>query len=101
MRSGPDRVRRTGQIPRPGSCAGNGRRVGAVARGYVAAIDQGTTSTRCIIFDHRGRIVALHQIEHRQIFPRAGWVEHDAEEIWANTREVIAAALAKADLAHT
>jgi glycerol kinase len=68
-----------------------------VAR-YVAAIDQGTTSTRCIIFDRRGQIVSAHQLEHRQIFPRAGWVEHDAEEIWANTREVTAAALAKADL---
>jgi glycerol kinase len=71
-----------------------------VARGYVAAIDQGTTSTRCIIFDRGGRIVALHQLEHRQIFPQAGWVEHDPEEIWANTREVTAAALAKADLSH-
>jgi glycerol kinase len=71
-----------------------------VAQRYVAAIDQGTTSTRCIIFDHGGRIVALHQLEHRQIFPRAGEVEHDPEEIWANTREVTAAALAKADLTH-
>jgi glycerol kinase len=67
---------------------------------YVAAIDQGTTSTRCIIFDRRGQIVSAHQLEHRQLFPRAGWVEHDAEEIWANTREVTAAALAKADLTH-
>lgn len=65
---------------------------------YVAAIDQGTTSTRCMIFDHSGRVVNSHQIEHRQIFPRAGWVEHDAEEIWANTREATGAALAKADL---
>src|SRR3954462_16007818 len=64
---------------------------------YVAAIDQGTTSTRCILFDHDGRIVASAQKEHRQIFPRAGWVEHDAAEIWANTRGVIAATLARAD----
>ncbi len=65
---------------------------------YVAAIDQGTTSTRCIVFDHSGRIVATDQREHEQIFPRAGWVEHDPEEIWRNTREVSAGALAKADL---
>ncbi|MFD7659476.1 glycerol kinase GlpK [Actinosynnema sp. NPDC059797] len=65
---------------------------------YVAAIDQGTTSTRCMIFDHSGRVVSVDQKEHQQIFPRAGWVEHDAEEIWANTRQVAAGALAKADL---
>jgi len=65
---------------------------------YVAAIDQGTTSTRCMIFDHSGRVVAVDQKEHRQIFPRAGWVEHDADEVWANTREVAAGAVAKADL---
>jgi len=65
---------------------------------YIAAIDQGTTSSRCIIFDHGGRIVSAHQVEHRQIFPRAGWVEHDAVEIWANVHEVTAAALAKAGL---
>ncbi|MGQ0479989.1 MAG: glycerol kinase GlpK [Pseudonocardia sp.] len=65
---------------------------------YVAAIDQGTTSTRCILFDHDGRVVAADGREHRQVLPRAGWVEHDATEIWANTREVVAGALAKADL---
>ncbi|CAM05687.1 glycerol kinase GlpK [Saccharopolyspora erythraea] len=65
---------------------------------YVAAIDQGTTSTRCMIFNHSGRVVAVDQVEHRQIFPRAGWVEHDPEEIWSNTRQVCAGALAKADL---
>ena len=65
---------------------------------YVAAIDQGTTSTRCMVFDHSGRVVSVHQLEHEQIFPRAGWVEHNAEEIWANTREVTAGALAKADI---
>ncbi|MGH3437963.1 MAG: glycerol kinase GlpK [Sciscionella sp.] len=67
---------------------------------YIAAIDQGTTSTRCIVFDHSGSVVAVDQKEHRQILPKAGWVEHDAREIWANTREVSAGALAKADL-HT
>ena len=65
---------------------------------YVAAIDQGTTSTRCILFDHDGQLVAAAGREHDQIFPRAGWVEHDATQIWANTREVVAAALAKADV---
>jgi glycerol kinase len=65
---------------------------------YIAAIDQGTTSTRAMIFDHSGRVVASDQKEHEQIFPQAGWVEHDAEEIWGNTREVTAGALAKADL---
>ncbi|HVW41417.1 MAG TPA: glycerol kinase GlpK [Amycolatopsis sp.] len=65
---------------------------------YVAAIDQGTTSTRAIIFDHSGRVVASDQREHEQIFPQAGWVEHNAEEIWANTRTVTAGAVAKADL---
>ena len=65
---------------------------------YVAAIDQGTTSTRCMIFNHDGRVVEVDQKEHEQIFPRAGWVEHNATEIWDNTREVTAGALAKADL---
>ncbi|MER7796121.1 glycerol kinase GlpK [Microbacterium sp. NPDC096154] len=65
---------------------------------YVVAIDQGTTSTRAIVFDRRGRPVAVGQLEHRQIFPRAGWVEHDPMEIWANTREAIGQALAKADI---
>ncbi|WP_115944983.1 glycerol kinase GlpK [Amycolatopsis thermalba] len=65
---------------------------------YVAAIDQGTTSTRAMIFDHSGRVVAVDQREHEQIFPQAGWVEHNAEEIWENTRAVTAGALAKADL---
>ncbi|MDQ2789443.1 MAG: glycerol kinase [Pseudonocardiales bacterium] len=65
---------------------------------YVAAIDQGTTSTRCMVFDHDGRVVSADQREHRQLYPRAGWVEHDPLELWANTREVAAGALAKADL---
>jgi glycerol kinase len=62
---------------------------------YVAAIDQGTTSSRCIIFDASGAIVAIDQKEHRQIFPRPGWVEHDAAEIWTNVQSVTEAALAK------
>jgi len=59
---------------------------------YLAAIDQGTTSTRCIIFDRQGRIVSVGQKEHRQIYPQPGWVEHDPEEIWRNTQEVVAKA---------
>ncbi|HEX3778232.1 MAG TPA: glycerol kinase GlpK [Pseudonocardiaceae bacterium] len=65
---------------------------------YVAAIDQGTTSTRCMVFDHSGHVVSVDQTEHEQIFPKAGWVEHNGEEIWGNTRQVAAGALAKADL---
>ncbi|MGH8217925.1 MAG: FGGY family carbohydrate kinase, partial [Steroidobacteraceae bacterium] len=60
---------------------------------YIGAIDQGTTSTRFIVFDRRGEIVASAQKEHRQSFPYEGWVEHDPEELWNNTRQVIAAAL--------
>jgi glycerol kinase len=67
-----------------------------MAEGYVGAIDQGTTSTRFILFDRDARIVAIDQREHEQINPRSGWVEHDAEEIWTRTREVIGGALAKA-----
>ena len=65
---------------------------------YIGAIDQGTTSTRFIIFDRGGRIAASAQKEHRQIYPQPGWVEHDPEEIWSRTREVIAEAMAKASL---
>ena len=61
---------------------------------YVAALDQGTTSTRLILFDADGRIAAVDQREHEQIHPRAGWVEHDAREVWRRTREVIGGALA-------
>ncbi|MFE7224147.1 glycerol kinase GlpK [Nocardioides sp. NPDC057577] len=60
---------------------------------YVAAIDQGTTSTRCMIFDHSGKEVARHQLEHQQILPQAGWVEHNPVEIWERTRAVIQIAL--------
>lgn len=59
---------------------------------YVVAIDQGTTSTRCIIFDRMGRMVSAGQKEHKQIYPKPGWVEHDPVEIWKNTLEVIAQA---------
>jgi len=65
---------------------------------HIVAIDQGTTSTRAIIVDHAGEIVSVGQLEHEQIFPHAGWVEHDATEIWNNTREAIGQALSKADL---
>lgn len=65
---------------------------------YVLAIDQGTTSTRAMVFDHEGKVVSTGQLEHQQIFPRAGWVEHDPEEIWRNTREVIGQALSRADI---
>ena len=68
---------------------------------YVAAIDQGTTSTRCMIFDHDGAVVSVGQKEHQQIFPRAGWVEHDATEIWTNTREVVGQALARGNVGHS
>ena len=60
---------------------------------YIGAIDQGTTSTRFIIFDRGGRIVATAQKEHEQIFPQPGWVEHDPNEIWRRTREVISEAM--------
>ena len=60
---------------------------------HVLALDQGTTSTRAIVLDASGGIVAVAQREHSQIFPRAGWVEHDPIEIWTNTQWVIAAAL--------
>jgi glycerol kinase len=65
---------------------------------YVIAIDQGTTSSRAIVFDHAGTIVSTGQMEHEQIFPQAGWVEHNAIEIWDNVREVIAVALAAGNL---
>ena len=68
---------------------------------YIAAIDQGTTSSRCIVFDHEGTIVAVDQKEHRQIFPKPGWVEHDAEEIWTNVQSVVKGALAKLKITAT
>jgi glycerol kinase len=65
---------------------------------YVAAIDQGTTSTRCMLFDRAGDVVSADQLEHDQLLPRAGWVEHDARQILANTDRVVAGTLAKAGL---
>ncbi|OKL47393.1 glycerol kinase GlpK [Boudabousia marimammalium] len=65
---------------------------------YVLAIDQGTTSSRAIVFDHSGQIVSVGQFEHEQIFPKAGWVEHDPLEIWANIRKAVAEALSKAEI---
>ncbi len=62
-------------------------------RRYVAALDQGTTSTRCIVFDHDGRMIAIAQREHRQHYPRPGWVEHDAVEIWTTVQRLIRQAL--------
>ncbi|MFF2203379.1 glycerol kinase GlpK [Streptomyces sp. NPDC058145] len=63
---------------------------------YVMSIDQGTNSTRCILFDHGGRLVAVAQREHEQHFPKPGWVEHDAVEIWQNLRRVVPEALSGA-----
>ncbi|WP_109474723.1 glycerol kinase GlpK [Ornithinimicrobium cavernae] len=68
---------------------------------YVLAIDQGTTSTRAIVFTKSGEIHSVGQKEHEQIFPKAGWVEHNPAEIWDNTREVIGQALGKANLANS
>ena len=64
---------------------------------YIAAIDQGTTSTRCILFDHAGNIVAADHKEHQQIYPKPGWVEHDALEIWEHTQRVVRGALKKSE----
>ena len=60
---------------------------------YAAALDQGTTSTRCMVFDHAGKVVSVSQKEHEQIYPKPGWVEHDPKEIWARTQEVMDEAL--------
>jgi glycerol kinase len=69
-----------------------------VTERVVAAIDQGTTSTRCLLFNPAGRMVAVAQREHRQYYPRSGWVEHDAEEIWRNVTRIVPAALRSAGL---
>src|SRR3954451_2633763 len=65
---------------------------------FVAAIDQGTTSTRCMIFDHDGAEVGRHQLEHEQILPKAGWVEHNPVEITERTASVMTSALNKTKL---
>ncbi|MFZ2502655.1 MAG: glycerol kinase GlpK [Nocardioides sp.] len=67
-------------------------------KSYILAIDQGTTSTRAMVFDHGGSVISSDQVEHEQILPKAGWVEHDGIEIWTNTRKVIGGALSKANL---
>lgn len=66
---------------------------------YIASLDQGTSSTRCMIFDKSGSVIAIDQKEHRQITPNSGWVEHDASEIWQNTQSVIKGAMTKAQIA--
>jgi len=67
---------------------------------YIAAIDQGTTSTRCMLFDHAGQVVAIDQKEHQQIYPQPGWVEHDPREIWNRTKEVILGAQKSRGFSH-
>ena len=62
---------------------------------YIGAIDQGTSSTRFIVFDRSGSVVSLAQKEHEQIYPNPGWVEHSPDEIWRSTQEVIAKAMRK------
>ena len=68
-----------------------------MAERLVIALDQGTTSTRCIVFDVHGRLVSVAQREHRQFYPRPGWVEHDAREIWHNVQRILPEALAHAN----
>jgi glycerol kinase len=91
------------------SCAANGAFVAAEKSLYLdtevldmakysAAVDQGTTSTRFMIFDHAGQVVGIDQMEHEQIYPKPGWVEHNALEVWARTQDVIAGALKKANV---
>ena len=65
---------------------------------YIGAIDQGTTSTRFIVFDRGGRVISVSQKEHEQIYPNPGWVEHNPDEVWQRTREVIAGAMASGNL---
>jgi glycerol kinase len=69
-----------------------------MSENYVVAIDQGTTSTRCIVFDHQGQLVSLAQQEHKQYYPRPGWVEHDAAEIWRNVERLAPEALRRAGI---
>ncbi|MGH9168815.1 MAG: FGGY family carbohydrate kinase, partial [Acidimicrobiia bacterium] len=66
---------------------------------YAAAVDQGTTSTRFMVFDHGGQVVGVEQKEHEQKYPKPGWVEHDPLEIWKRTQEVIKGGLKKAGVA--
>ncbi|RLC64132.1 MAG: glycerol kinase, partial [Chloroflexi bacterium] len=69
-----------------------------MAKKYAAAVDQGTTGTRFMAFDHGGQVAGAHYLEHEQIYPQAGWVEHDPMEIWARTQDVIKAVLEKGDV---
>ena len=69
-----------------------------MAAKFVAAVDQGTTSTRCMIFDHFGQVISVEQAEHAQIYPKPGWVEHDAVEIWELTQQVVRGAVQKANV---
>ena len=68
---------------------------------FIGALDQGTSSTRFMIFDADARVIASHQLEHKQILPNPGWVEHDGAEIWMRTQEVIEGALSKAGITAT
>jgi glycerol kinase len=68
---------------------------------YVLAIDQGTTSSRAMVFDHSGQVVSTGQLEHDQIFPQPGWVEHNPEQIWNNVREAVGLALVRANVTYT
>src|SRR4030095_13143625 len=63
---------------------------------YAAALDQGTTSTRCMVFDHGGQVVGVEQLDHEQIYPQPGLVEHDPAELWRRSREVMDGVLSKA-----
>ena len=65
---------------------------------FIASIDQGTSSTRCMIFNHSGEIMSVHQLEHKQIYPKPGWVEHNPNEIWARTQDVVREAIELAGL---
>src|SRR5487761_1332255 len=77
------------------------KRGGKSVADFVGAIDQGTTSTRFMVFDHSGAEVARHQLEHTQIMPRPGWVEHNPIEIWERTSAVIKTVLNSANLRTT
>ena len=69
-----------------------------MSKKYILAIDQGTTSSRAIVFDKKGNKISQAQMEFRQIFPSSGWVEHDAEEIWHTTYEVIKEAINREEI---
>src|SRR5438045_8622551 len=84
--------------PRCGLCSRGNVELRTRMATYISAIDQGTTSTRFIVFDRGGKIVSCAQKEHAQIYPKPGWVEHDPQEIWRHTGEVIADAMAEPQL---